>query len=81
MLHEQVAKRIKRFVVEGGGEFPFDMLRYDNAWPATEQDSGLMPGYEKRRVTLFTITERLTVKRWESFNWTVVEDLHHRHGA
>jgi hypothetical protein len=28
------------FVVEGMGEFPLDMLRYDNAFPLTERDSG-----------------------------------------
>ncbi len=27
------------FTVEGSGMFPYDMLRYDQCWPSSEQDS------------------------------------------
>lgn len=65
-----------RFVVEGLGDFPFDMLRYDSAFPMTERDAYLA-GHtgEMRRVA---ITSRKvndtepTAARWKSFGWTVV---------
>jgi len=64
------------FVVEGLGDFPFDMLRYDSAYPMTERDSYLA-GHtgEVRRVA---VTSRKvndndpTALRWQSFGWTVV---------
>lgn len=32
------------FMVQGRGDFPLDMLRYDRAWPASEADSGRIAG-------------------------------------
>lgn len=47
---------VMRMVVEGSGDFPIDMLRYDTTVPASEQDSHLIDEryshHEKRRVIL-----------------------------
>ncbi len=64
-------------VVEGRGEFPFDMLRYDSAFPYREEDSSkLKPGrHEMRRVVLCrrgVNALRSTVARWSSFGWQVL---------
>lgn len=65
------------FTVEGAGQFPFDMLRYDSAFPASERDSYEISHDDKRRrVTLqawVTRDSRVpTSGRWESFLWKVV---------
>lgn len=67
------------FAVQGSGQFPFDMLRYDCCWPVREgHDTGRMaplPGERLgRRVLLMaTRSERgPTEGRWASFNWQVV---------
>jgi len=72
-----------RFVVEGSGAFPFDMLRYDHAWPDKEGSDSYQLGltyehgdayFAKRRVALITdSTFAPNVERWKSFNWRVVE--------
>lgn len=61
------------FVVEGSGEFPFDMLRYDCCYPMTERyDSPQLAGRDRRRVTLETMhVAAPTPARWASFGWTV----------
>jgi hypothetical protein len=61
-----------RFAVEGGGEFPLDMLRYDAAYPASESDSYRMRERGKRVVWLETKRERITPARWASFCWKVL---------
>lgn len=69
----------KRFVftVEGRGEFPFDMLRYDQAWPHSEFNDSpqLRGGIEAplRQVTLRCDGNPPTVGRWQSFGWKVIE--------
>jgi hypothetical protein len=68
--------KLHTFIVEGNYQFPFDMLRYDQCWPHTSQDSkGIHSGdpYIARRVIL-TGTKLPTVARWESFGWKVVND-------
>ncbi len=62
------------FTVEGYGEFPFDMLRYDSCWPKSEgHDSYALGNRDQRRVVLQTWSERgPTVGRWESFTWRVI---------
>lgn len=69
------------FIVRGTGAFPFDMLRYDEAFPATSADASNI-GMETRDVrardsrrTVRLLTYRMrgpTIGRWESFGWTVV---------
>jgi len=71
-----------RYVVEGKGPFPLDMLRRDGARPAGEEDRlaleaacGEPPSTKRHRITLVT-RERTTLdERWESFGWRVVRPL------
>lgn len=62
--------KIHSYTVEGGGQFPFDMLRYDNAWPLSQNDVGIMCHAGRRKVTLNGIRPP-TVERWKSFLWEV----------
>lgn len=73
-----------RYVVEGVPPIPLDMLRYDQSFPATEQDAGRagLSVYEHDgtpvRVTLdHHHTEKSwrgpTPDRWDSFLWRVVD--------
>jgi hypothetical protein len=62
------------FVVSGSGEFPIDMLRYDNATPSSEEDSGIIERRGPRRVALRSrrVNDALpTAARWASFGWKV----------
>ena len=69
-------------VVEGRGEFPFDMLRYDSAFPYREEDSSklkpvpFVPGPRGlRRVVLCRRGVNAlgsTGARWSSFGWQVL---------
>lgn len=68
--------KINRFTVHGFGEFPWDMLRYDACWPATEGDSALMEAHhrERRSITLQTDSDSApTIGRWNSFLWPVAD--------
>lgn len=67
------------FTVEGSGQFPHDMLRYDQCFPVLEQESGkLARGFdgEQRTVQMQryveTRTDMPTEGRWRSFDWHVV---------
>lgn len=71
------------FTVEGRGQFPADMLRYDACWPYREagDSSGITMSAElngeayfaKRQVTLITDNQHApTVGRWQSFGWRVI---------
>jgi hypothetical protein len=63
------------FDVRGSGEFPYDMLRYDQCWPATEMnDSGKLGtrSNETRKVVLRGLRAP-TDGRWQSFGWFVGE--------
>jgi hypothetical protein len=80
--------RLITFDVQGRGEFPFDMLRYDACFPASSTDAALMAVPERSRIDGFprTITIKLkrwvppgypfkpTAERWASFGWSVVPD-------
>ena len=63
-----------RYIVEGSGEFPFDMLRRDRAFPADIASAKAMGERNGlRRVELITARARdVNVKRWDSFGWRVV---------
>lgn len=63
-------------VVEGFGEFAWDMLRYDCAFPASEQDTSLMVRREKRRIVVCRRSVDNSpgeFDRWASFGWKVIE--------
>jgi hypothetical protein len=68
------------YTVEGCGEFPFDMLRYDASYPTTSSDANSIPipdaGPTTRRSVSLTHASdsRIwgpTLGRWESFGWRV----------
>lgn len=68
-------RTLRTFVVEGVGQFPFDMLRYDGCWPYSQQDSVKLEHHdrERRQVTLQTDQDTIiTGQRWASFNWRVL---------
>lgn len=68
-------RRAWRYVVEGVGGFAFDMLRYDEAWPADEMQ--IVPMLDdtapRRRISLRSYRAP-TIGRWESFGWRVVSE-------
>lgn len=75
---------IKRFTVRGRFQFPLDMLRYDQCWPADSEsatqirlsleghklDPGEMWIVRLNRAQEFTYSEP-TKARWSSFCWSV----------
>jgi len=70
------------YLVEGIGQFPLDMLRYDGSWPTSQEDVAKihenLSGERPRRRELISLTtvSRLgspETSRWESFMWRVVE--------
>lgn len=72
---------LRVFTVEGTGEFPFDMLRYDMCWPYRGEDAAQMSGHtaqKRRRVVVQHFdTHPITEARWRSFNWQVIgEGVH-----
>lgn len=42
MSRAKATHTVSIVVVEGRGEFPIDMMRYDSCCPATEMDSGII---------------------------------------
>lgn len=60
------------FTVEGRGEFPEDMLRYDECAPLNYADTRAMKQRGLRMVTLTGRKHTPTFARWESFGWKVV---------
>lgn len=66
------------YTVEGRGDFPTDMLRYDMCWPVDGDAVSALIGTERREVRLRGIA-RPTTGRWSSFLWAVQEPIfHHR---
>lgn len=56
--------------VEGAGEFPHDMLRYDQCAPITQDDvSKMVHGRSRRVVKLNCYDGPPTVARWNSYMW------------
>jgi len=69
------------FVVVGTGRFPFDMLRYDEAWPvagadanAIGRDTHNVRASDSRRIVRLMTHKYFgpTIGRWESFGWRVL---------
>jgi hypothetical protein len=72
-------RELYRYKVTGTGHFPIDMLRYDCAYPASQEAVSTIGadrpraqvlGAERRTVELRS-HHRPTVDRWASFGWTV----------
>ena len=59
-----------KYTVEGVGYFPFEMLRYDSAWPAGSEAVSRLPQLENRCIRLCSYRPP-TVDRWRSFGWIV----------
>lgn len=74
-----MAKEIT-FRVEGKGCFPVDMLRYDNAWPATSDDAATIGSLLSGDIPPGHLTQvelrgaRCTPGRWQSFGWKVIRE-------
>ena len=70
-----------RVTIKGRGEFPMDMLRYDQAVPGTTGDANAIGDTfrdlrMRMRWTVVVITPRFpTVARWASFGPIVTEVL------
>jgi hypothetical protein len=61
------------FYVSGRGQFPYDMLRYDQCWPADTESALLMDSEVNshvRSIKLHSYREP-TLDRWSSFLWSV----------
>lgn len=75
-------KAYYEYYVSGTGEFPFDMLRHDSAWPASGADAAKLERWEEayrsrsvRSIKLRSYREP-TIDRWRSFTWSVgIENL------
>lgn len=69
--------------LSGLTHFPWDMLRYDGAFPAAERDSATIEGYvlrasterkERRPVELVAVYNGSpSDPRWRSFGWHVTD--------
>lgn len=73
--------RKTEIVVRGNGNFPFDMLRYDNAAPASSEDASSIANideafvYRDVKLNRFSYEgDKATEGRWRSFGWVVVSD-------
>lgn len=78
---------IYNFIVAGRGDFPMDMLRYDECYPDSTNDAMRIPyptNEYSERVRLHDTRRQIkllshkipTAARWASFGWTVVEFMH-----
>jgi hypothetical protein len=73
----EAAQNAIQFVVEGSGDFPLDMLRYDRCWPAHADDASRInpsrvAGRARERQIGLCGLKPPTVGRWASFGWKVV---------
>lgn len=73
----EAAQNAIEFTVTGRGMFPFDMLRYDLCWPASQGDASIIIGSAThpnrgRHINLKGL-KTPTAARWHSFGWKVVE--------
>ena len=66
------------FVVQGAGNFPLDMLRYDQCWPSGPEDVEGIASTERTlrtvRLTKIDGPGAITTGRWESFLWRVIDE-------
>jgi hypothetical protein len=66
-------RTLYEYFVTGSGQFPFDMLRFDECWPADSVSANAMaPDWAsgKRSVKMRGYKEP-TIGRWNSFTWAV----------
>ena len=67
-------KRVYEYVVTGMGDFPVDMLHFDQCWPATADDAAKIvepaSPAEPRSIRMRS-HQRPDTDRWSSFGWAV----------
>ena len=74
-------RALYRYKVTGSGHFPIDMLRYDCAYPASQDAVSAMgsdnprtnPRTHGRRTVELCSHHQPTPDRWRSFSWLVEE--------
>ena len=60
------------FYVSGRGDFPVDMLRYDQCWPLGPTDAAMLyPTVRDHRFAAIASNTPPTPERWRSFGWVV----------
>jgi len=69
-------RRLYEYHVTGTGHFPYDMLRYDECWPASgdavgKMDQDVTLGDRSARSVKLRSYHPPTVDRWLSFTWSV----------
>jgi hypothetical protein len=71
---------LQSYIVEGAGRFPLDMLRYDQSFPYSSEETAKIEQFSpvRREVRLmrFVATKKdvpETAGRWTSFGWSVKE--------
>jgi hypothetical protein len=70
-------RALYQYYATGRGDFPLDMLRYDQCWPASTDDAFnlLERDVDLRSIDLLSHIEP-TIDRWLSFGWSIgVEKL------
>lgn len=71
--------KVTHYTVRGSGQFPADMLRYDQSWPERDSDAVLLTRSDAIRLVDGPREVRLvthgviTPQRWLSFGWQVIE--------
>ncbi len=69
-----MAEREYRYTVEGMGDFPWDMLRYDRVWPLSRPEPHRTDNNDAwgklRMISL--VGHGCTPDRWSSFGWAVL---------
>jgi hypothetical protein len=75
--------KLYEYDVVGTSTFPFDMLRYDRAWPKYESETPKLDTYLERmqrgaRKVTMQSHKKPTVERWDSFGWQVSNLKEHR---
>jgi hypothetical protein len=72
------------FEVQGRGQFPLDMLRYDECYPVRSEDVNALVCRDDDRASRALRTVRLgahkpmyriTQARWDSFGWKVLRQF------
>lgn len=67
-------KVLYEYYVTGGGQFPYDMLRFDHCWPASGADADKLFNWDSiryQRSIMMRSYRPPTVDRWSSFIWSV----------
>jgi hypothetical protein len=71
-------RAIYQYYATGQGNFPVDMLRYNQCWPASTDDALNLLNDDPedlRSISLLSHVEP-TIERWSSFGWSIgVEKL------